>query len=236
MMNKIIEFLIRDDVTVVLKYVLFAITIGILFYIFDIVRIYRSSLTEGVLIAHNIIEEDENNEDPNRGLEHFHNMDTYTKNFKIETNMWVYKNKSVYEKWKGKLVTIIPNKKIIGVDQYKNKGKQNQLLFNTNGSPWSDTYKNINGRIKWIKRRLTKGQITNYDGSFVIGNVLIKYENVNYIELDFRRRKEDIHVLTILFKDGTESIFNFTSGVFKRDILVPNNLNFIMNSYVIENK
>lgn len=161
---------------------------------------------------------------------HFHNTDTIEGYFNTK-HKYNKEIKDLYRyNWKGKKTLIVPNKKMV---TFNKKGKEVDIYFNNKNEYSFFRYNiKINGK-HLIRRRITKEQVEDYGGSFILGNILVKYENTNFIEIDCES-DPNIYQIRIGFTDGGLFTFDFTKELFAKEMITTPNMVFLYNCDVLE--
>lgn len=227
LINNIINFLNNDMVIMIIYIMFFTIAINLFFLFYTIITIYNDNLFNNIRFAHGLIQPAEEDEIEERI--HFHNTDTYDKYFLTGNNV-VNKVENVTNiLWHDKKFLIIPNKKIIRV---QNKSGNKKIYLNRPKGSTEIKYKLKTKKTDWIKKKLTKNQMEEYSGTFIIGNLFIKYNNVSLIEMDCTGARKNL--IRVFFEDGSEQNFDFSYDIFNEDIFLPHNIGFLTNCDIIE--
>ena len=183
--------------------------------------IYRTHLMTKVLQTHGFINKDEND----YGVPHFHNVDTLEGSYEIERTLPMDNSD-----WSGKHFLFIPTGKINTL-----KKSFNRLTIWYNGY----SSKGINYKVKklpkdWKEKYLSKERITNYNGTFIISNMLVKTINLTSLRIDLRNKNEVS--MTYLFDNGSERVIAISPDDFFSDIIhktIPYNIAFLSQCEII---
>lgn len=191
--------------------------------IMSYISVHKSKLMNKVFYVHGFTEK---KDDDVYNVRHFHNTDLIVDNFNLDNK--VYKEKF---EWVGKHYLFIPNGKI---NTLTKKRKNLTVWYNGQIS------KGFKYRVKhlqrnWIERRLSKKKVTNYNGIFIIGNLMVRTLNLSSIKIDSRNKRE--FNLTYLFDNGSERQMTVSTPEFFDNMVnnvVPYNVAFLSQCEVIE--
>jgi len=201
--------------------IIFAVIFTIL--LFNYRHLLKSKLMDKILLIHGFAEKKDG--DSHKNI-HFHNTDLIEGNFKLEKRLFVDGFK-----WIGKHYLFIPNGKINTLSK-----KWNKLTIWYNGyNSKSTTYKIKRLPKDWLEKKLSKSQITDYEGTFIMGNLMVRTSNLSSLRIDSKNRKE--FRLTYLFDNGSErKITVSTPEFFETTIggIIPYNITFLDQCEVIE--
>jgi len=202
----------------------FIIIIAVVFVVFSINYgfLFRGKLMDKILTVHGFKE----NLDNPYNETHFHNSDTLEGNFKFKSMI----HKKGFT-WVGKKYLLIPNDKLNTLTI-----KRRKLTVWYKGYSSKGIVYNVKKIEKgWIKRKLSKKKIVNYNGTFIVGNLMVKTANLSSLRID--SRGNDGFTLTYLFDNGSQRIMKISLAEFFDSMLhnkIPYNAAFLNQCEVIE--
>lgn len=192
--------------------------------IINYIMVYNSPLITKTLVTHGFISEE--NAKGQKKDNHFHNTDTVDSYYDIE-RAWPEDE----DDWIGKHFLFIPNNKINTLEK-----KFNKLIIWYNGYISSGVEYRVKNLPKgWYKRVLGKKNVRNYNGSFIISNLMVK--TLNLTSLSINGREKERFILTYLFDNGSKFVQELSHADFINDMVYrkfPYNKAFLKTCEMIE--
>lgn len=196
-----------------------------LYYLLQYWFLIRGKFMDRILYVHNFIT-NENGDSSNS--KHFHNTDLMNDNFDLKKRIFM----DGFE-WIGRHYLFINSGRL---NTLTKKGSKLTVWYNSH-SPKGIEYKVKRLPKNWKERRLSKLQLTNYNGTFIMQNLMVKTYNLTSLEVDCRDKNE--FVMTYLFDNGSKKVLRVPVLAFFEDItntIIPYNISFLDQCEVIELK
>ena len=219
--REILEAFSQANVQNIFIPILTALILIFLALLVNYIILYKTQLMSKVLYVHGFIDGEEEYD-----VCHYHNNDMLNTNYLIKRE--IPKDK---DDWIGKRFLFVTSEKI---NTMKKNRRRLTIWYNGYSSKGME-YKIKNMPKGWEERKLSKGKIVNYNGTFIISNIMVKTMNLTSLQIDNRDKSQ--FVLTYLFDNGSKRVQKLLPADFLNDILhktIPYNFAFLNRCEIIK--